>query len=369
MIRRFMLNLITVLASVGLFLLIAEAVLWFFSPPPKPPFPKGMFEISDGAWRLTPNFSGLTDNRADFADKRVTADTQGRRVVPAAPTDAEHRLWLFGDSQTFGHGLSDEETWANRLQEQLNRDGRRIKVINLGVPAINVDQYWARIHAIATEIQPGDQVLVGLSWNDIVTPQQVDRPNLQVIDGYLVSADAAQSKAATQARVALYDVTGIALPPMQDLKSFLDGLANTSALAHFLYPRAKAIYYRYRATKPLDAIITGKVPEANFFLLSEMATIARGRGASFTVLSLPDKIFFEDLAYAVYSVNGRDFPEQNFPGYLIRPQCQRFAVRCIDAFDVLRQHQSDPVAYAQDGHYNPQGARLIGQWLAGQFPF
>jgi len=367
MLKRHMLsNLLTLLASVILFLAISEAVLWAVAPPPKSPFPKGMFEWVPSGWRLTPGFTGITDNRADFSGKRVTADALGRRIVPAAPAEAPKRLWLFGDSQTFGHGLADEETWANRLQEEFNDQGRAIKVINLGVPAINVDQYITRLRHTIGEIQPGDHILVGLSWNDIITPQQVERENIQVVDGYLVSAAPNMSQAALKARVVLFDATGIALPPFQDLKSFAESLSNISALMHFLYPRAKAIYYRYRSVRPLDAIMDGKVPEANFYLLSEMAALARDRGASFTVLSLPDKIFFEDQAYAVYSVNGRDFPQQNYPGYLIQPLCQQNNIACLDVFDVLHQHQFDPVAYGQDGHYNPQGARVIAAWLATQ---
>ncbi|MCA1907397.1 MAG: hypothetical protein LDL39_03455 [Magnetospirillum sp.] len=354
----------TSIVAVIVCLAMAEAVLWFVSPPPKPPFPKGMFDYHASTWRLTPNFSGLTGNRADFDDKRVTADADGRRIVPAAPQKAAHRLWLLGDSQTFGHGLADEETWANRLQEEFNRQSLSIKVVNLAVPAVNVDQYLARIHQMNQEIQAGDQVLVGLSWNDIITPQQIGPGAIQVVDGYLVSAAQNASSDSIKRRVALYDATGIILPDLQNLKTVLDSLSNTSALANFIYPRAKAIYYRNRSSRPLDAIIEAKVPEANFYLLSEMQAIVQARGASFTVLSLPDKIFFEDSAYAVYSVNGKDFPEQNFPGHVIMPLCEKFEIRCLDSFDVLRQHQDDPVAYVKDGHYNPKGAIVIAHWLA-----
>lgn len=362
--KRVLANILTSVTAVVLFLALTEGAMWFVSPPPKPPFPKGMFESSSEGWRLTPSFSGLTDNRGDFHDKRVTADDKGRRIVPAAPATASHRLWLLGDSQTFGHGLADEETWANHLQEEFNAQGRDVKVVNLGVPAINVDQYLVRIRHLTKEIQPGDQVLIGLSWNDLVTPQQVDGDTIQLVEGYLVNAIPQASAESVRQRVVFYDITGIAVPPLQDLKTVLEFLSHNSALAHFIYPRVKAIYYRYRKFRPLDAIVAGKVPEANFFLLSKIQDVVSARGAALTVLSLPDKIFFEDAAYAVYSVNGRDFPQQNYPGYLITPLCQKFNIRCLDSFEILNQHQNDPVAYVEDGHYNPQGARIIAHWLA-----
>ena len=60
-------------------------------------------------------------------------------MVPAAAavTDPAWRIWLIGDSQTFGFGLSDADTWPNRLQEiLLERGYRDTKVLNLGVPGI-----------------------------------------------------------------------------------------------------------------------------------------------------------------------------------------------------------------------------------------
>ncbi|MBC7952377.1 MAG: hypothetical protein H7Z12_11245 [Rhodospirillaceae bacterium] len=366
--RQFFTNLALTLASTLVFLMLCEAALWLVAPPPKPPFPKDMFTIMDGTWVVTPGFSGQMDNRVDFRGKQATADGKGRRVVPAAPADAPVHVKVLGDSQTFGHGLSDDESWPNRLQEALSARGINAKVENLGVPAINVDQYVVRLRNIAGELHPGDVVVVGISWNDLTTPQDVDQPAVQMVGGYMVSS-ASGSDESKQARVRLYDATGIALPPLQDLKSFLDGLSQTSALVHNLYPRAKAIYYRLRQNRPLDAITGAKVPEANMFLLSRMRDMAAAKGAKFVVALLPDRMFFEDDAYRIYSAGGRDYPEQNYMGYLARPLCERFALTCVDSFPLLHDNQHIPVAYRVDGHYTPEGARLIGPWLAGQlFP-
>ncbi|MBX9635531.1 MAG: hypothetical protein K2X44_11175 [Magnetospirillum sp.] len=361
-------NLTLAIVSTLLFLAVSEAGLWLLAPPPKPPFPKDMFTVADSAWILTPGFSGQMDNRADFHGKQATADSKGRRIVPAAPADAPTRMLVLGDSQTFGHGLSDEESWPNRLQETLNARNAAVKVENLGVPAINVDQYLARMRIVANELHPGDLVLIGLSWNDLITPQNIERPAVKLVGGYMVNANAG-SEESSKARVRLYDATGIALPPMQDLKDMLEALSQTSALVHNLYPRAKALWYRLRENRPLDGIVASKVPEANFFLLAEIRDMATAKGARFAVALLPDKIFFDDAAYAVYSVNGRDFPQQNYMGYLARPLCEHFAITCLDTFPLLHDNQRATVAYAIDAHYTPNGARLIGRWMAEQlFP-
>src|SRR5436305_9913212 len=45
----------------------------------------------------------------------VTTDAEGHRVVPGAPNAAPHTLYVIGDSQAFGWGLSDAETVPARL--------------------------------------------------------------------------------------------------------------------------------------------------------------------------------------------------------------------------------------------------------------
>lgn len=350
-------NIALSLASVTAFLVICEIALWGIAPPPKPAFPKDMFRLENRLWGLQPDFKGVADNRVDYRGKIVTGDSRGLRIVPAAPSDAQIHLYAIGDSQTFGHGVSDDESWPNQLQLAL---GSGTKVVNMGVPSINVDQYVARMNQLGPHLRPGDVVMVGLSWNDLITPQNVEVN--AIVDGYLVRGDVDVEAAKTSIKI--YDTVGIAVPPLQSFKDVVEALAANSALMHNLYPRAKAVYYRYRSQSPLKALFDAKVPEANFVLLSRMKAMADDAGAKFVVVLLPDKIFFEDKAFAVYSVDGREFPEQNVMKWLAEPLCAQFAIRCLDAFPLLHAHQHDPVAFPIDGHYNERGTQLIGEWLA-----
>jgi hypothetical protein len=218
------------------------------------------------------------------------------------------------------------------------------------------------MNRLAPTLRPGDTVLVGLSWNDVTTPQTVDAPQIAIVEGHLVKVEGDME--AKAARVRLYDATGIPVPLLQNLKSFFDVTSDISALVYNLYPRAKAIYYRWRDRSPMTDRFDAGVPDANFTLLARMRDQAEQSGARFVVVLLPNKIFFEDKAYAVYSVNGRDFPQQNTMGYISMPLCAKFGLICLDSFALLHAHQLDPVAYVVDGHYNPTGARLIGEWLA-----
>lgn len=347
-------------SAVLIFLLACEGVLWIVAPPPKVGLSKGMMILRDGMWQITPGFAGMMDNRVDFRDKRITGDEHGRRVVPAAPARAVSHVFAIGDSQTFGHGLADEETWPNQLQLAL---GDAVKVENHAVPAINVDQYVRKFDHLLPRLSAGDTVIVGLTWNDLITQQDVSADDIRLIGGYLVKAGE-ESEQAQARRIALYERTGVFIPPLSDVKGMIESLANVSALAHFLYPRAKALYYRLRERQPVNDLIALGVPEFNLLFLAKIRDKAEKLGARFVVVLLPDRIFFEDRSWLVYSAGGRAFPAQNLMGHLALPLCERFLLSCLDPFALLNAHQNDPVAFVEDGHYNETGARLLGQWIA-----
>jgi lysophospholipase L1-like esterase len=358
-------NLLLTLISCLTFLVVAELVAWQFNPPPRQGLPVDMFQSGpNGVWIMTPDFRGVMDNRVDFTNVPATADASGARVVPAAPAEAPHRLLVIGDSQTFGHGLSDEDSWPNRLQESLNRRDQGVKVANLAIPAINIDQYLARVRVLAPSLRPTDTILIGMSWNDLITPPS-DQESNRIVAGHLVSAGSGDSDAAIKARVRLYDFTGIRVPRFQSLKTVLDTLSQESALVSTLYPRAKAIYYRLRSHSPVGDLVKAGVPEANFLMMRQIAGLIAPTGARLVVVLLPERIFFEDGPFAVYSVSGRDFPTQDYQAALAQPLCRDAGITCVNAFPLLHDHHSDGLVFPVDGHFNAKGAALIGEWLAG----
>ena len=79
-------------------------------------------------------------------------------------------IFLLGDSQTFGWGLSNDETWANQLQCVLNKqvpDTYRVK--NFGFPGAQVDQIFKRgIEQVMPATRSGDVVIISITWNDLI---------------------------------------------------------------------------------------------------------------------------------------------------------------------------------------------------------
>ena len=93
---------------------------------------------------------------ADNFDVRYGIDDAGLRRVPGAAASAT-TLWLFGDSFTFGHGVSDAESWPSVLA----RDwlGGRMGVRNAAVMGYGLAQQVQRLRELAPRLREGDRVV------------------------------------------------------------------------------------------------------------------------------------------------------------------------------------------------------------------
>lgn len=79
------------------------------------------------------------------------------------------RLLCLGDSTTYGLGVAEPQSWPRRLEAELNTappGGRRVEVVNAGVPAFNTTDAIALFDAIVDDVQP-DAVLLGWFANDL----------------------------------------------------------------------------------------------------------------------------------------------------------------------------------------------------------
>ena len=366
-------NLLLAAVSVILTLTAIEGLCRLFVPLASPYALPVELIVQDvrGPWILAPGFSGTMDNRVDFRDKAVNADSAGGRLVPcreAAPADAR-RVFLFGDSQTFGHGLADGETWANGLQCRLNRAGTAFRTYDLGIPGTNIDSYISRFRQVQASLGPGDRVIVGVTWNDLHSDPGADA--LQIAQRQLSERAAASGSFDAEParplrplskptwRYRTYRSTGVFVPYFGSAKSFADSMLFSSAAFALVYPRVRELVYRYR---PRDALFR-KLPEGvfdrNFRLLALLGEAASRTGADFAVVLLPNRVFFDRFYYDAYSQNGQVFPEQDFLGHLAKRYCPDLGIRCVSMFPYLRTDRRDAYTYSFDGHYNEAGADRV----------
>ncbi len=151
-------------ASVG-----AELLLRFLRPQIFEIHPPGMY-VEDPVlgYTLTPTFSG-TIQRSEFTVP-VTVGAGGLRSWEGGAKAADtFRILVLGDSQAFGFGVGDDETFAAQLETLLaaRHPGLSIEVINGGIPGYGTADQVAYLRARGAEIDPDLIVLQFLSVNDL----------------------------------------------------------------------------------------------------------------------------------------------------------------------------------------------------------
>lgn len=111
-------------------------------------------------WALAPDLR----NVEVFGGKRLSSNARGlrgaREVAPTKPPGTI-RVAIFGDSFTFGEGVSDDETFAHQLELLLPG----VEVLNFGVHGYGHDQQLLYLREVLPVVKP-DIVLVGHVTDD-----------------------------------------------------------------------------------------------------------------------------------------------------------------------------------------------------------
>jgi len=104
---------------------------------------------------------------AHLMGERVRTDSRGFRGPEIAATAAPGvaRIAFVGDSITLGWGVAEQETFAHRVIEELQRQGRKVDGYNLGVGNYNTTQELALFRAAGAALRP-DIVVLAYFIND-----------------------------------------------------------------------------------------------------------------------------------------------------------------------------------------------------------
>lgn len=127
-------NLLLAAAATLVALLLGEAAVRLIRPQIFPVHPPGMYVADpDVGSALAPGFQGRLE-RAEFSAP-FSVGPSGLRGEGGARDRSALRILALGDSQTFGFGVRDGETYAAVLERLLReRTGRPVEVLNAGVP-------------------------------------------------------------------------------------------------------------------------------------------------------------------------------------------------------------------------------------------
>lgn len=115
----------------------------------------------------------LADVRLRHPDVVLSTNARGFRGPPLEPRKPSGcvRVAALGDSIAFGWGVAAGEAWPQRLVQLLREahPGRRIEVINTGVPGYNTAMEVAALREKVLPLEP-DVVVIGFVANDLRLP-------------------------------------------------------------------------------------------------------------------------------------------------------------------------------------------------------
>jgi lysophospholipase L1-like esterase len=349
---------------------------------------------------MKPNQTYVINNNVDIINKRIQIDANSSRRIPCGTNINAYKpkIYLIGDSQTFGWGLSDEETWANHLQCGIvNNEKNQFKVINLGVPGIQVDQYLARgLAQVLPSIIPGDAVVISITWNDLIDFYKNDKwVKKQIWKAGLTQSPSDKNKLiVTHAlnfkttndsvfkytskpiefksdkpytvlnpktwRYYFYQKYGVFIPSIGSFSALNQSLQFISAFYRVIEPSARLLFYRIRPAQSLFEKIPHNSFEKNFLSLKVLSHKLESQGAKVLIQLLPNRLFYDDYYYNSYSKNGVVFPDRNYMHYIATPFCKSLNLKCVDRFSDLQTSTTNAYNLPYDGHYNASAAALIG---------
>jgi hypothetical protein len=157
-------------AVLAISLLLLEAVDWLADPLGIPYYPETAKYLATLIIKEPVGYRNRPNLKGQFGGAPVTINSLGLRdrEVNLEPADNEFRILPLGDSEAFGLGVADEDTYSSRLEHQLNRDadGMTYRVINMGVPSYNTEQELIQLQSFDLSLDP-DLVLLMFSLNDL----------------------------------------------------------------------------------------------------------------------------------------------------------------------------------------------------------
>lgn len=325
-------------------LLVAEIGLRLFWPQIYPVHPPGMYsETGRAVPGLTPGFSGRLQ-RTDF-DAAFTVNSLGfRGPEPRPRRDNTVRIVALGDSQTFGFGVEDDETFAVHLEGLLKAElpGLDVQVVNTGTPGFGTYAQLEILQGMWSKLDPDIVLLQFLPANDFEENREaLASMQPRVRDGMLT--EAVQPEEAVQ------------------LPAWLRLLYWSKAHSHFMKLLSESAGYaamRLGLAQDVAALwgedFSERDAELTSDLLVQVAETARAGGAHMLFL----------YSTAKHALMGASYTPPRSRGVIERA-ANRSGAAWIDLNGQMWARE-DPhrFYFVRDGHWSPAGHRAVAEIVA-----
>ena len=333
-------------SSIVVGVVLAEVGLRQFQPQIFPVHSQGMY-VPNALYGtgLTPNFVGRFQ-RAEF-DASFRINSAGFRGPELRPRqDNTVRIVALGDSQTFGFGVLDHETYAVQLEQLLSRFHPEldIQVTNTGSPRYGTYHQLNLLRSRWEELDPDLVLLQFLPVNDFQDNREAVRQlHPQVRDGMLISPSAAPDDVPRPAWVRV-----------------LYWSKSQFHLARLLSESAGYLSMRLGMAQHVDALWGEDFSDDDAVLtqelLEQVATTAHRGGARALFLYSTAKTAMMGSTYVV--------PRSRA---VLQQAAQNTGAMWVDLNELMREHERPHRFYfVRDGHWSPAGHRVIAEILASR---
>ena len=233
-----------------------------------------------------PNAVGVHESRGNYKVKYFF-DDKGRKKI-RQNRNVSKTLHFFGDSFTFGYGVTNDDTALNLLAEKVNQ---RINIQNYGVAGYGIELMYLRLMEHIDEIKPGDVVVFSLTSQDLARgwPGR-SRPCVMALN----KAGPSLFPRIVEGKVEYVDVE-------QECSFLFDTLLSNTSFAFSIGRLYKSL--RDRAA---HQEIFASADE----IFAEAKRLANSRGASFRLVFLPTPVECERQAH-VRNIDGLKTPHLN----------------------------------------------------------
>lgn len=333
-------------AGAGFGLLLAELLVRVVAPQLHPIHPPGMYvEDPELGYALAPGFEGLLE-RTEFRDTIKVGPSGFRGVHVTGDAGASDSLTVFvlGDSQAFGFGVLQHETFSARLAAIMaeRRAGTIVRVINGGIPGYGTADQLALLRARGPTIRPDVVVVQFLSVNDLQENSAPAREWAVVEDGMLTSRGSDAHAMATWPRRVHRWITG------------------HSHLAHLVSNVAGYWLMRGGFADARGALwgedFTAEQARLGRRLLSEVTSVADSLGARALLLYTTGQI-------SVLQEDYQDLPSRA----VVAAAADSAGVPWVDVTRHLRQRADrEQLYYPINGHWTTTGHQAVAEIVADQ---
>lgn len=288
---------------------------------------------------------------------------RGPEIEVNKPKDV-FRIIMLGDSVTYGLYVDTKQAFPAQLEKMLvgqKIDGRRIEVINAGVPAFTT---YNELHFYKDKLKKfsPDLVILGFCMNDVVDPffhwSNMGEPDLFIPDAAIPNRDYHDQQLRR-------DITGSILrllPEWSNLKRYLvvKDLASKTLATSKITEDGKSypVYLALEQPISIDVYNNYESQEWQWLrrLVSELSASLKSENTEFLFLLLP-------LSYQIES----DYPFS--PSANFEKFCTELQIECLDMLDSMQGRkvpdvfQSIRSGYNDIWHLTPKGHKIVARKL------